>query len=141
MDSAPVTNNELQLAVAPIQKSIDRIENDLRNLDDRIARLPDIYLTRADYKDRADLMVADVRQIQIDAAISKQWANDEHTRIRDAFLIETKAIRAEMQTQNRVAAQASSANTKWLIALLCSPVLFSVMTIITDLVLHALHVL
>lgn len=140
MDS-PVTNNELQLAIAPLQKSIDRIENDLRNLDDRIARLPDIYLTRADYKDRTDLMVADVRQMQIDAAINKQWANDEHTRIRDTFLTETKAIRAEMQTQNKVAAQASSSNTKWLIALLCSPLLFAACTVITDLILHALHVL
>src|SRR5579863_90148 len=122
MDS-PVTNSELQLAIAPLQKSIDRIEGDLRNLDDRIARLPDIYLSRADYQDRHKDVVEVTRALQVDLATSKQWANDQHASIKAEFLKEIQTLRQEMQDQNRTAAKAAASNTKWLVALLTAPLL------------------
>lgn len=134
MDS-PVTNGDLQLALAPLQKSIERIEGDLRALDDRIAQLPNIYLTRTDYKDRHDDVSSVVRALQVDMATTKQWANDQHAAIKAEFLKEIQGVRAEMKTSNDANAHSQSATTRWVITLLCTPLIYFAI----DLVLHALH--
>lgn len=137
MTDGPVTNSDLQIALAPMQKSIERIEGDLRNLEDRIVQLPNIYLTRADYKDRHDDVAAAVRALQIDATQSKQWANDQHAAIKAEFLREIQGVRAEMKASNDANAGNRSASTKWVITLLCTPLIYFAI----ELALHALHFL
>lgn len=137
MTDGPVTNSDLQIALAPLQKSIERIEGDLRALDDRIAQLPNIYLTRVDYKDRHDDIAREVKALQTDAAISKQWANDQHAKIKEDFLKEIQAVRGEMKTLNDNNSQQQSASTKWVITLLCTPVIYFAIEALA----HALHLL
>lgn len=137
MPVSPVTNIELQAALAPLIKSIDRIESDLGRMDDRIAHLPDVYMTRADYKDRHDDVVTAVRQLQSDAARQLQWANDQHTIIKADFLKEIQAVRTEIKTINDASLSAQSASTRWLVTLICTPVAY----FIIEVVAKALHLI
>lgn len=133
----PVSEGQLQQALAPLQKSIDRLDLDIQRINQKLDGLPSVYLSRGEYSDRNKEITDDMKAMQAVYIREKQWANDQHALLQAAFVNEIKAVRNEMNTMNISHGEDNKNRARLLLGIVASPILYFLM----DILLHYLRII
>jgi hypothetical protein len=97
MTDASDIGQAISAANAPLVKSVEKLEQQIQRMAERLDQLPTVYMARAEYEPRHLELRSRVEALEIRMADEHRWSISEHARMSDLFEKDLDGVRQERQ--------------------------------------------